>query len=210
MELKDRILQEASTLFFNSGVKSVTMSDIAESLGISKRTLYEVFRDKDELLETCVNVHISRADCEIDAMTHSSENVIDTLMRIYAHHLREVRDVQKSVLRDLKKYYPQIYTKIADRQKEGLAVFMPLLKKGTDEGLIREDINFEILFWLVKAQFKALMDDEFIPTDKYPTDEFIRAIILNFIRGIATPAGHEKIDAIMADLGVSKNNKQIK
>ncbi|MDR0866051.1 MAG: TetR/AcrR family transcriptional regulator [Candidatus Symbiothrix sp.] len=207
MELKDRILQEAGMLFFNNGIKSVTMSDIAESLGISKRTLYEVFRDKDDLLESCVNAHLNRADCEMDAMTHSSEDVIDTLMRIYAHHLREVRDVQKSVLRDLRKYYPQIYKKIEIRQTEGHAVFKPLFKKGAEEGLIREDINFEILFWLVKAQFKALMDDEFIPTDKYSTDQFIRAIILTFIRGIATPAGHKKIDAIMANLEKQENKQ---
>ncbi|GHV58820.1 TetR family transcriptional regulator [Bacteroidia bacterium] len=207
MELKERILNEAGILFFKNGIKSVTMSDIAESLGISKRTLYEVFRDKDDLLESCVNQHMNRADCEMDAMTHSSEDVIDTLMRIYAHHLREVRDVQKSVMRDLRKYYPQIYKKIEIRQKEGHAVFTPLLKKGAEEGLIREDINFEILFWLVKAQFKALMDDEFIPTDKYSTDQFIRAIILTFIRGIATPAGHEKIDAIMANLEKQENKQ---
>jgi AcrR family transcriptional regulator len=205
MELKERILQEAGILFFNNGIKSVTMSDIAESLGISKRTLYEVFRDKDELLESCVDVHMNRANCEIDAMTHSSENVIDTLMRIYAKHLQEVRDVQKFVLRDLRKYYPQIFKKIEVHQKAGLAVFTPLLEKGAAEGLIREDINFEILFWLVKAQFKALMDDEFIPTDKYSTDQFIRAIILNFIRGIATPAGHNKVEAIIENL--NKQNK---
>jgi AcrR family transcriptional regulator len=205
MELKKRILNEAGILFFNNGIKSVTMSDIAESLGISKRTLYEVFRDKDDLLESCVNAHMNRANCEIDAMAHSSEDVIDTLMRIYVYHLREVRDVQKSVLRDLKKYYPQIFKKIENHQKQGLAVFTPLLQKGVEEGLIREDINLEILFWLVKAQFKALMDDEFIPTDKYSTDQFIRAIILNFIRGIATPAGHEKVDSIMANLENKQN-----
>jgi AcrR family transcriptional regulator len=197
MELKDRIIQEASTLFFNKGVRSMTMSDIANELGISKRTLYEVFRDKDELLEICVDMHMEKADKEMEMLANSSEDVIDTLMRIYSKHLHETQDVHKSVLHDLKKYHAHIYKKIECRQKDGLATFTPLLKRGIEEGLIRDNLNIEILLWLLKAQFKALMNDEYIPTNKYAPEEFIRSIILNFTRGIATPLGNEKIDTLI-------------
>jgi AcrR family transcriptional regulator len=205
MELKDRIIQEASTLFFKKGVKSMTMSDIANELGISKRTLYEVFRDKKELIETCVHTHLEKIDREILDLAANSEDVIDTLMNMYAKNLRNVQSTSKSVLHDLRKYHSSIYQQIECRQKEGLLAFMPLFNKGIKQGLIREDVNFEILTWLLKAQFKALMDDEFIPTNKYSTDEFIRAIILNFIRGIATPLGNEKVDKIVAQLTEEKN-----
>ncbi|MDR2682321.1 MAG: TetR/AcrR family transcriptional regulator [Dysgonamonadaceae bacterium] len=205
MELKDRIVREASALFFTKGVKSMTMSDVANELGISKRTLYEVFRDKEELIETCVRRHLEKVDREIGALAAHSEDVIDTLMRVYAKNLRNVQNTSKSVLHDLKKYHASIYQKIECRQKEGLMAFVPLFNKGIKQGLIREDVNFEILTWLLKAQFKALMDDEFIPTDKYSTEEFTRAIILNFIRGIATPAGNEKVDKIVAQLAQEKN-----
>ncbi|MDR2805713.1 MAG: TetR/AcrR family transcriptional regulator [Dysgonamonadaceae bacterium] len=200
MELKDRIIQEASILFFTKGVRSMTMSDIANELGISKRTLYEVFRDKEELIETCVQNHFEKIDREIGIMVSNSEDVIDTLMRMYTKNLQEVQNTNKSVLHDLKKYHVSVYRKVKCRQNEGLQIFIPLFNKGIKQGLIREDMNFEILTWLLKAQFKALMDDEFIPTDKYPAEEFIRAIILNFIRGIATPLGNDKIDKIVAQL----------
>lgn len=183
----------------------MTMSDVANELGISKRTLYEVFRDKEELIETCVRRHLEKVDREIGALASHSEDVIDTLMRVYAKNLRNVQNTSKSVLHDLKKYHASIYQKIECRQKEGLMAFVPLFNKGIKQGLIREDVNFEILTWLLKAQFKALMDDEFIPTDKYSTEEFTRAIILNFIRGIATPAGNEKVDKIVAQLAQEKN-----
>ncbi|MDR0543374.1 MAG: TetR/AcrR family transcriptional regulator [Dysgonamonadaceae bacterium] len=205
MELKDRIIQEASILFLKKGVKSMTMSDIANELGISKRTLYEVFRDKEELIEECVQSHLDTVNREINDLASHSENVIDTLMRVYAKNLRNVQSTNKSVLHDLKKYHASIYQKIECRQKEGLLAFLPLFHKGIKQGLIREDVNFEILTWLLKAQFKALMDDEFIPTTKYSTDEFIRAIILNFIRGIATPEGNDKVDKIVAQLAEEKN-----
>jgi AcrR family transcriptional regulator len=196
MELKDRIIEEASLLFFNNGIKSMTMSDIANELGISKRTLYEVFRDKEELLEKCFIVHMKKADQEMEALVKNSENVIDTLMRIYGKHLNDMRNVHR-VIHDLKKYYTQIYKKIECKQNEEAYIFIPLLKKGVEQGLIRNDVNFEILIWLLKSQFKALMTDDFIPVDKYSVDEFIRAIILNFIRGIATPLGNEKTDMIV-------------
>ena len=203
MDLKDRIIHESSTLFYSNGIRSITMSDIANELGISKRTLYEVFRDKEELLEKCVDFHMSKAEQEMNVLVQSSGDVIDTLMRIYAKHLQDVRDVNKSVMHDLKKYHPNIYKKIENRKHEGVGLFTPLFKTGVSEGLIREDLNHEIMFYLLKAQFKALMDDEFIFTNKFSTDEFIRTIILNFVRGIATPLGVKKIDAIIKEL----NNK---
>ena len=200
MELQDRIIREASVLFFTKGVKSMTMSDVANELGISKRTLYEVFRDKDELVEKCVHAHIEKADQDIKEVTDHSEDVIDTLMRIYAKHLREVQTVNKSVIRDLKKYHSHIYRKIEEWQKGGIEMFIPLFNRGVEEGLIRDDVNMEIILWLLRSQFKALIDDEYIPTDKYSTEEFFRVIILNFIRGIATPSGNEKVDAIIENL----------
>ncbi|MDR2384643.1 MAG: TetR/AcrR family transcriptional regulator [Tannerella sp.] len=200
MELKDRIIQNASALFSRNGIKSVAMSDIASKLGISKRTLYEVFHDKDELLEKCIDFHMSNADREIEAIANNSENVIDALMLIYFKHLHTAQEVNPSVLHDLKKYYAHIYKKIECRQKIGYYAFIPLVQKGIEQGLIRKDTNFEVLLWLVRAQFKALLEDEYIPTDKYSTKEFISAIILNFIRGISTSSGNERIDKIVANI----------
>jgi AcrR family transcriptional regulator len=176
------------------------MSDIANELGISKRTLYEVFRDKEELLEECINFHMGKADREIKQMEENSENVVDALMRMYGKHLKEAKSVNKSMVHDLKKYHPHIYEKVECRQRAGMDTFMPLFERGREQGLLRNDVNFEIVSWLLKSQFKALMEDEYIPTDKYSADEFIRAIILNFIRGISTPVGNERIDRLIKEL----------
>jgi AcrR family transcriptional regulator len=200
MEPRDRIIQGATVLFFRNGVKSITMSDIANELGISKRTLYEIFRDKEELLDECINAHSSKVDREIENIANHSENVIDALMLIYSKHLLNAQEVSKSVVHDLKKYHAPIYKKIECRQKDGYYAFIPLMRKGIEQGLIRKDTNFEVIIWLVRAQFKALIDDDYIPTDKYSVKEFISAIILNFIRGISTPLGNERIDEFVTKL----------
>ena len=205
MNLKERIIENASTLFFQKGVKSMTMSDIANELGISKRTLYEVFLDKEDLLENCVSVHISKANKALQTLAEDSEDVIDTMMRIYAYSLDEMRMANHSVMHDLKKYHSRIYKKVEENQRKNDYILMPLFEKGVNQGLIRNDVNFEIILWLVKSQFKALLNDEYFPRDKYSINDFIQAIILNFMRGIATPAGIEKVDNIIEKIKNSKS-----
>jgi AcrR family transcriptional regulator len=205
MDIKERIVQEASNLFFRNGVRSMTMSDIANELGISKRTLYEVFQDKEELLGECISAHMKKADCEMEKLINNSDDVIEALMRLYAKHLSNAHEVNKSVLHDLKKYYASVYEKFESRQHDGYYTFAPLLEKGIQQGLIREDINLEVVLWLVRAQFKALIDDEYIPTDKYSVKEFMSASIRNFIRGIATSAGIIQIDQRMEKIRERQN-----
>jgi AcrR family transcriptional regulator len=200
MDLKERIIETALALFQQNGIKSMTMSDIAAETGISKRTLYEVFQNKEDLLEMCIIAHMEQMDKAMQAFIDNSEDVIDTMMRLYAQLLNDMRTVNKSVMHDLKKYHSQLYKMIECKQKESVYTLLPLLEKGVKQGLIREDVNFEIILWLVKSQFKALMDDNYFPTDKYSTNEFIQAIILNFIRGISTPLGNEKVDHIIVKL----------
>ncbi len=207
MELKERIIEEASELFFTKGIKSMTMSDIASHLGISKRTLYEVFNDKEDLLEACIERSAKCAGEEMKELLNESKNVIDAMMQIYAKHLNDMHKLNKSVIHDLRKYHPRLYKQIECKQKEDTASFIPLFEKGLEQGYLRNDVNFEILVWLLKAQFKMVIDGDFIPTDKYSSEDFISAIILNFTRGIATTKGNELIDEMVKKLRSEKLKK---
>jgi len=200
MDLKERIIENASTLFFQKGVKSMTMSDIANELGISKRTLYEVFRDKEDLLENCICTYIEKADKAMQLLAGDSEDVIDAMMRIYAWNLNEMRSINLRTVSDLKKYHSDLYKKVEQKQRENISVLLPLLNKGVEQGLIRSDVNLEIILWLVRSQFKALMNDDYFPVERFSMNEFVRAIILSFIRGIATPSGNEKVDSLIEKL----------
>lgn len=203
MDLKERIIQKASELFFKNGIRSVTMSDIANHLGISKRTLYEVFRDKEELLEVCLDTHMDRAEGELNKLIDSSEDVISAMMQIYAKHLNEMHTAGKTTLYDFKKYHPRLYKKIQNKQKRTIAMFHPLFREGVEQGLLFDNIDFEICIWMIKSQFVALLEGESLPLDKFSINQFIRAIILTFVRGIATPKGNKRIDEIVAKLNGS-------
>ncbi|MDR1372576.1 MAG: TetR/AcrR family transcriptional regulator [Dysgonamonadaceae bacterium] len=204
MDLKQRIIEIASKLFFRNGIKGITMSDIAAETGISKRTLYENFSDKEQLLEQCILTHSERGDAEIARLTESADNVIGVLMRFHSMQLTEMWSVGRTIVRDLKKYHIALYKRIEFWQREKIFRFIPLLEKGVKQGLIRNDIPFEIMLWLLQRQFKMLMEDETIPAERYSFDDFIHAATLSAIRGIATPLGVEKIDEIFKQ----KNKKQ--
>lgn len=197
MELRERIIQKASEMFFRNGIKSITMSDIANETGISKRTLYETFRDKEELLEECIQCSVNEADCDMNELLSKSENVIEALISIYANQLNQVHDMNRTIIYDLRKYHPRLYKIIDEKQKADVESFFPLFEKGIEQGLIRDDINFEVLVWLLKGQFKMLLDGDFIPINKFRMSDFVEAIILNFARGIATVEGNETINKLI-------------
>lgn len=174
------------------------MSDIANHLGISKRTLYENFADKETLLEECLYLNVERGKREMKNLIETSENVIDAMMRIYEKQLHDMHKVNKSMIYDLKKYHPRLYKKVdCEQREERVSAFLPLFEKGVKQGLVRDDINFEILLWLLKAQFKMLLETRFIPIDEFSMKQFAEAIILNFTRGIATARGNRKIDEVL-------------
>ncbi|MDR0687019.1 MAG: TetR/AcrR family transcriptional regulator [Dysgonamonadaceae bacterium] len=195
--MKQRIIKNASERFFSNGIKSVTMSDIAIGMGISKRTLYEIFNDKDELLEHCIFAHAERTDRELASITEKSDNVIDTLLHLHSKLLSATWYMARSVVHDMRKYHRPLYDRLEARQHQKISSFIPLFEKGVRQGLIRNDIPFEILLFLLKRQFKTLMEDENLPTDRYPLSDCVNAMTLTFIRGIATSKGNNRIDEII-------------
>ena len=183
----------------------MTMSDIATHLGISKRTLYEVFSDKEDLLTACLEKYQQHGEEEMKKLLEASENIIDAMMRLYSKHLSSLQKINKPVIHALKKYHPRLYQSFVSKQKENTNIFILLFKKGVEQRLLRNDINSEILMWLLKAQFRMLMEEEFFPIEKYSIDQFVGAIILNFTRGIATPEGNKLIDETIKKINEVNN-----
>jgi AcrR family transcriptional regulator len=197
MDLRQRIIECASSLFFKNGIKSITMSDIAAEAGISKRTLYETFRDKDDLLEACIYNHIQKSDREIAKIIESEENVIVTLMRFHSLQLTTMWSVGRTIANDLRRYHRELYLRVEAQQNHKITSFIPLLEKGVKQGLIRKDTPFDILLWLFSQQMRTVLDDERIPNERYSLTDYLSAMTLNFIRGMATLHGVEMIDCIL-------------
>lgn len=194
MELRDRILYKAAELFFQEGVRSVTMTDVAKHLGISKRTLYEQFKDKDELVSKCVECALEGGRLRSQQHFELAGNVLEGLLLLYRQQFQEFKGVNRNAVNEIKKFYPRAYLLFENHSKACSIRYNQLLAEGQKEGLIREDVNIEIVVGLLQAQFMLLFETDHFQLDKYTILDYMRAIIINFLRGISTKKGIELID----------------
>lgn len=195
MEIKNRIITEARQLFVKYGIRSITMDMIAEHLGISKRTIYENFKDKNELLKSCINAAMADQRKMNEEIIRSSSNIIDAIFVFIKNSINTLKRINPAFFYDIQKYYPAIWRKTIHKNDErNFNRIVSLLNKGISEGLFREDINVEIIARLILEQFKLLSNQEIFPEDKYSMIDIFENIVINFVRGIVTVNGLELID----------------
>ena len=109
MEIKDRILFGAQDLFFKYGIKSITMDDIAKHLAVSKKTIYQFFADKNELVETLLSESLKRDENELRQIQKDSENVIEEVLSLMKHMGNMFSKVHPNIFYDLQKYHPEAW-----------------------------------------------------------------------------------------------------
>ena len=195
MELRERILNEARNQFFQFGIRNVTMDEIAVSLGISKRTVYETFRDKTELIETCIKNISEEQDLKNTEILDHSENMIETIFTFMQLGIKAINSINPVFYIDLKKFYPKIWEDIHKKNTEkNQTLSYKMLEKGVKEGIFRKEIDIPIVAKLFHAQIDLITDENIFPRNEYNTADIFKNMIINFTRGISTNKGIEIID----------------
>ncbi len=194
MEPKDRILQKAEELFMQFGIRSVSMDDIANNLGMSKKTLYQYFADKDELVEAVVDGHIKgiQEDC-IDCRKEAKDaihEIFNTMERI----MEEFSNMNPMLLYDLEKFHHKAYQRFRDhKNKFLLQVIIENIEWGIKDELYRPDVNVDVMS---KFRIESMMipfNVSIFSPGKYNLASTSGLIIENFIYGLATIKGHKLI-----------------
>jgi AcrR family transcriptional regulator len=146
MEMKERIQQKAEELFRSYGVRSVTMDEIATQLGISKKTIYQFFADKEEIVSAVFQSMIAEHK---ECCLKDKELALDPIHEIFLAYdmtMEMFRHMNASIIYDLMKYHPMVYTKFAEfKNKFLLQIITNNLKKGIEIGIYRPEINIDIL-----------------------------------------------------------------
>lgn len=198
MELQDKITEEATQQFFQYGIRNVTMDGIAAGLGMSKRTVYEIFKDKTELVHECLNRLKQKHNTKNQEIITTSKNVIETIFSFMQEGIKAMNSINPVFFRDMEKFYPQTWKEMQkENEKEGFNLSTKLLKKGKKEGLFREDVNIPIVAKLFHEQMTLLADEKIFPRDEYNYTEVFQSLTINFMRGISTQKGIDLIDKIL-------------
>lgn len=186
VELRGRIITAATEAFTSQGIKSITMDDIAAALGISKRTLYEVFSDKESLLKECILKMRAEREKYLQEVFEHSHNVLEVILTVFQKSIEVFHQTNKRFFEDLKKY-PKVYEIMKNRQDSDSQKTMSFFKTGVEQGIFRADVNFAIVNLLVKEQFDVLLNTDIC--NKYPFVEVYESIMFTYIRGISTEKG---------------------
>lgn len=196
-DVRNLITEKALELFAEKGIKDVKMDDIAAELSMSKRTIYELFAEKEQLLLEALKLHNRRMRDEAKERIRKAKHVLDIVLTLYSLYFQSLKSINIKFFKELERY-PNICKRNRERNDKNDKRFLAWMEMGRKQGLFREDANFEILLYILRRDletiFTANMRDEQNELSKYTPEELGRTLILFYLRGISTTQGQEFIE----------------
>jgi len=194
-DTKEWIVTEAGNLFLRYGIRSVSMDDIARQVGMSKKTLYQHFKDKDELVTSVAKAKFEEERKDFEEVHATASNPIEECVLFSKFFRKHVKDLNPSLVYDLKKYHPKAW-KLFDEHKEGCyqASLKELIRKGQSEGVFRSDLNADILARMRMNQVEMGFDPTVFPPGEYDLWEVQWNFLVHFLNGICTLKGLEEMN----------------
>jgi AcrR family transcriptional regulator len=190
--VKEKILVEAETLFMRFGFKSITMDDVARELGISKKTLYLHFTDKNDLVNQCVEHHLNRMNAVCQRSMEEKADAISILLAISQEASSMLKAVSQSSMYDLKKYFKTAWDKLeANRKQFIFSCIKNNLEQGIRKGLYRKDIDPEKVGRIYVHLVSFLIDPENYDSDDMDIRGMHAEIIRYHLHAVCTPKGIE-------------------
>jgi AcrR family transcriptional regulator len=194
IETGERIQQKAHGLFMQFGLRSVSMDDIANSLGISKKTIYHYYADKDELVDAVIDAEFRKNEsiCEYDRV--NSKNAIDEIFMAMDKVVEMFSTMNPSLVFDMQKYFPKVFQKFHSHKNDYLFnVIRTNVIRGIREELYRPELNIDIISRFRVESIMIPFNPEFQTKMKYNMAEIEEEFIIHFLFGIASPKGYKMI-----------------
>ena len=194
VDTKQRIQKAAHDLVMQYGIRSVSMDDIAANLGMSKKTIYQYFKDKDELVEAVVEEVISTNQCACKADIDRSENAVHEIFLVMEMMAEMFKTMNPFILHDMQKYHPSAFSKFKKHKNEFLYnVCTQNLLRGVKEELYREELAVDILCrYRVETMFIPF-SPEFQQSLKHSLGKIEEEILMHFLFGLVSQKGYKQI-----------------
>jgi TetR/AcrR family transcriptional regulator, cholesterol catabolism regulator len=192
INIKDKILKGAEDLFMKYGIRSISMDDIARHLSVSKKTLYQHFADKEDIVTMTCQSHLNRNSQEFINIKDKSTNAIEELANISMCLKRSMEDINPSLLFDLQKYHPRAWSVWLNHKNKFIRdSVVRNLRQGIEEGYFRPEINTEIIAAMRLELVQLAFDEEIFPREKFRLPDVQMAIFDHFVHGLVTERGRK-------------------
>ncbi len=197
MDNRERIIEGAAQLFRTYGIKSVTMDSLAGHLGMSKRTIYEIFADKDELLIGVLNAMTIKQKELVKKVVAESDNAIVAIFRLLEINMDHVQNMSPAFQADMKKFHQDVLMNRADRcEMPDYRNNIEVITSGIKQKLFRKDINVDLVNRCLHYMILSVMNNELFPFELFSRREVISNVVFHYLRGISTPEGIEMINKL--------------
>ncbi|WP_347173402.1 TetR/AcrR family transcriptional regulator [Polaribacter uvawellassae] len=206
--MKDKILHKATEMFLNLGFKSVTMDDIANELGVSKKTIYTHFSNKTDLIKEATDSVFEIICAGIDVICSKEENPIDELYEIKRFSMEYLKNEKSSPQHQLQKYYPKIYASLKSKQFDVMQdCVLENLRRGVALGFYRDTIDLGFISRIYFHGMIGLKDIELFPLKQFSLNKIMSFYLEYHLRGICTEKGINKLEEIIINNQSEKNAK---
>lgn len=199
-----KVIDYATKEFFAKGVKQVTMDSIAKGLQMSKRTLYQLFADKEQLIIACIEVMSEQEHRLALSLAEKDYNVLEIILRIIENRMRALENVSPHYLHDIGKY-PSVQEYINMSKEESISRIKKIFQTGLQQGFFRSDINIDLLMYYICGKEHNTSSQSEL--SNYTIPEIFKNIGIFHLRGCCTPKGIELIDKYLEHYNTEQREK---
>lgn len=192
---RQEVVDKVRTLYSEYGIRSVTMDDVVRELGISKKTLYQYFNDKSELVSAVLECERSSRMKEYTNALKNVSNAIEEMLRYYDLQKNMIKEHNPSMMYDLKKYYPKIHNEFLEKKRK--VIFESVignLKRGKTEGLYRTELDEEIVARLNLMRIEALINIGIFSNEEMMMPNFFKELFTYHMYGIVSEKGRKMLE----------------
>jgi len=184
------IIEKTIEMFFEFGIRNLNMDDISRSLGISKKTLYQYVKSKEDLIEKLFYYEQMKWDIEMSKLNIDEMNAIEILLQVSLKVFEDTGNYNPKLKFELKKYYEPIYQQfLVMKQNHIFNQISKNIEKGIAEGLYRNDVNIDLVAGLYVRNLVMMHNNDFCFVENITFDQVFEVMFENHIRAISTPEG---------------------
>jgi len=197
---KERILEKAGELFMRYGIRSITMDEIAAQLGISKKTIYQFFTDKDAMVEAVVNEETTKNEEECLHFSSTAENAVHEIFLAMDNLEEMLKGMNPQLIHDLEKHHPAAYKRLKQYKYQFLySIIKKNLERGLKEEVYRSDLNVELTTrHRIETAFMPFNQDAF-PQNKYPMNQTCQELAVLFLHSVCNLKGKKLIEKYLQE-----------
>jgi AcrR family transcriptional regulator len=194
MEAQEKILKTSLALFFKYGIKHVTMDDIAKELGMSKKTIYQFYKEKDDLVNQLCESELKEHEAKFNDLNETAKDPIHEIMMLSQHMREIIQNINPLFFLDLQKFYPTAALRFQQFKQECHRNILINVKRGVHSGVYRSDLDPDFVANYRLVQLDSLIFGNNFQQEKISFSKIHELVLDMFVYGICTIKGHKLIN----------------